>query len=331
MQISSEKRPLVVLTDYQYDSIQPFQDVYDKAGFEFRAFQCRTAEEIIEAAREADAVQVHFAKITKDIIEKLPKCRVLVRSAVGMDTIDIDAATAAGLPVCNVPDYGIEDVSTHAILMMLAITKKINILTGSVKEGIWDYSLTKPVHRLNGQVFGLMGCGAIARCTARKAQAFGMKVVAYDPYLSQSQVDGMGITLMPMEEVAAQSDVLSIHLPLTKETEGLINRNFFAGMKKSAYLVNTARGGVICEDDLVEALKDGMIAGAGLDVLCDEKISKEHPLMQFDNVIITPHAAWYSEEAELALLTGAAEEVVRGLRGERLKHPYNRIMTAREV
>lgn len=327
----NETKPLVVLTDYMYDSLKPFQDVYDKAGFTFRPCQCKTAEEIIEAAKDADAIQVHFAQITKEIIDNLPKCRLIVRSAVGMDNIDIAAATAAGIPVCNVPDYGIEDVSTHAILLMLAITKKFNILTDTVKQGVWDYAVTKPVHRIQNHVFGLMGCGAIARCAAKKAQAFGMKVIAYDPYLKQEQVDSLGITLCSMEEVAAQSDVVSVHLPLTKETAGLLDLRFFQRMKNSAYLVNTARGGVINEADLATALERGLIAGAGLDVLCDEKISKDHPLLQFDNVIITPHAAWYSEEAELTLLTSAAEEVVRGIRGETLKHPFNKIPLARTV
>lgn len=327
----TENKPLVVLTDYMYDSLKPFQDVYDRAGFTFRPCQCRTAEEIIEAAKDADAVQVHFAQITKEIIDALPKCRLIVRSAVGVDNIDLAAAAAAGIPVCNVPDYGIEDVSTHAILLMLAITKKFNILTGTVKQGIWDYALTKPVHRIKDQVFGLMGCGAIARCAAKKAQAFGMKVIAYDPYLKQEQVDGLGITLCSADEVAARSDVISVHLPLTGETAGMLNLQFFQKMKNTAYLVNTARGGVIEEADLVTALERGLIAGVGLDVLCDEKISSDHPLLAFDNVIITPHAAWYSEEAELTLLTSAAKEVVRGLRGEPLRHPVNKIPQARRV
>jgi len=321
----------VVLTDYMYDSLEPFQAVYDKAGFLFRPCQCKTAEEIIAAAKDADAIQVHFAQITKEVIDALPKCRLIVRSAVGLDNIDIAAATAAGIPVCNVPDYGIEDVSTHAILLMLAITKKLNVLTETVKRGVWDYAVTKPVHRIQDRVFGLMGCGAIARCAARKAQAFGMRVIAYDPYLKQEQVEDLGITLCSMEEVAAQSDVLSVHLPLTKETAGLLDLSFFQRMKDSAYLVNTARGGVIDEADLVTALERGEIAGAGLDVLCDEKISADHPLLKFDNVIITPHAAWYSEEAELTLLTSAAEEVVRGLTGQELKHPVNKIPRAKAV
>lgn len=321
----------VVLTDYMYDSLKPFQDVYDKAGIEFCPYQCKTPEEIIAAAKDADAVQVHFAPITKEIIDALPKCRMIVRSAVGMDNIDITAATAAGIPVCNVPDYGIEDVSTHAILLMLAITKKLNVLTDSVRQGVWDYAITKPVHRIQGQVFGLMGCGAIARCAAKKAQAFGMKVIAYDPYLKQEQVEDLGITLVSMDEVAARSDVLSVHLPLNQETVGLLNLEFFAKMKNTAFVINTARGGVIAEQDLVTALERKMIAGAGLDVLCDEKISRDHPLLAFDNVIITPHAAWYSEEAEFTLLTSAAEEVVRGLNGEKLKHPFNKIPMARNV
>ena len=325
------KKFKVVLTDYMYDSIQPFQDVYDRAGFEFVPCQCKSAQEIIEAAKDADAIQVHFAPITKEIIQALPKCRVIVRSAVGMDNIDVAAATEAGIPVANVPDYGIEDVSTHAILLMLAVTKKLPLLTRTVAQGVWDYAVTKPVHRIQNQVFGLMGCGAIARCAARKAQAFGMKVIAYDPYLTQEQVADLGIVLKSEDEVARESDVISLHLPLNDGTRGMINRDFFSKMKASAFLINTARGGVVQEEDLIEALKQGQIAGAGLDVLCQESISPDHPLLQLDNVILTPHAAWYSEEAEFTLLTSAAEEVVRALNGEPLKHPFNKIPYAKTI
>ena len=331
MSIKLDHKPVVVLTDYMYDSIQPFQDVYGRAGFEFRPYQCKTAEEIVQAAKDADAVQVHFAQITKEIIDALPKCRLIVRSAVGMDNIDVAAATAAGIPVANVPDYGIEDVSTHAILLMLAITKKFNILTRTVREGIWDYAVTKPVHRIQDRVFGLMGCGAIARCAAKKAQAFGMRVIAYDPYLKQEQVSDLGITLKSAKEVAQESDVVSIHLPLTSETKEVIDQEFFGWMKSSAFLINTARGGVIQERDLLRALQTRQIAGAGLDVLSQEHIEKDDPLLQLDNVIITPHAAWYSEEAEFTLLTSAAEEVVRGLNGEPLKHPFNKIPYAKQL
>lgn len=330
MQIKeTTKKPVVVLTDYMYESIKPFQDVYEKAGFDFRAYQCKTATEVIEVCKDADAVMVHFAKLTKEIIQALPKCKLIVRSAVGLDNIDIAAATELGIPVANVPDYGIEDVSTHAILLMLAITKKLSVLTDTVKEGMWDYAVTKPVHRVQNQTMGLLGCGGIARCTAKKAQAFGMNVIAYDPYIKQEQVDALGITLKSMDEVICESDVLSVHLPLTAETSGIIDKAVFEKMKPDAFIINTARGGVINEKDLIEAISSKLIAGAGLDVLSDESISKDHPLLKMDNVIITPHAAWYSEEAEYTLLTSAAEEVVRGLNGEQLKHPFNRIHYAK--
>ena len=184
----TKKRPLVVLTDYSYETIQPFIDVYKAADFEFRPCQCKSPEEIIEACKDADAVQVHFAEITRDILAALPKCRLLVHSGVGMDTIDVDAARDLGIPACNVPDYGIEDVATHTILLMLAVTKKLNKLMDTVKRGVWDFSVAKPVHRLAGRTFGTIGCGAIARSTIQKAQAFGMNVISYDPFLTQEQV-----------------------------------------------------------------------------------------------------------------------------------------------
>lgn len=331
MTVNNERKPIVVLTDYMYDSIKPFQDVFDKAGVDFRPNQCKSSEEIISAAKAADAVMVHFAQITREIIDSLPKCKLIVRSAVGMDNIDIAAATAAGIPVANVPDYGIEDVSTHAVLLILAITKKFNKLTDTVRNGIWDYAVTKPVHRIQNRTLGLVGCGAIARCAAKKAQAFGMKVIAYDPYLKQEQVESLGIILKSLDNVATESDVISVHLPLNAETTGMINLDFFSKMKNDAFIINTARGGVINESDLAAALEKKMVAGAGLDVLKEESITKDHPLLKFDNVIITPHAAWYSEEAEFTLLTSAAEEVVRGLNGNVLKHPFNNIKFAKTL
>ena len=352
----TKKRPLVVLTDYSYETIQPFIDVYKAADFEFRPCQCKSPEEIIEACKDADAIQVHFAEITRDILAALPKCRLLVHSGVGMDTIDVDAARDLGIPACNVPDYGIEDVATHTILLMLAVTKKLNKLMDTVKRGVWDFSVAKPVHRLAGRTFGTIGCGAIARSTIQKAQAFGMNVISYDPFLTQEQGDvptaidfsrrtirnikqnlfwaffyntlgipvaagvlaPLGITLKSMDEVAAESDVISLHLHLNKSTEGMIGADFFRKMKKDAFFINTARGAIVKEDELIAALRDGEIAGAGIDVLCSETVPADHPLIGMDNVILTPHAAWYSEEASLALLTKGAEEVVRGLNGEKL-------------
>lgn len=326
----SEKKPVVVLTDYMYESLEPFEKVYQREGVEFRAYQCKSAEEIIRVCQDADAVQVHFAPITREIIAALPKCRMIARSAVGMDNIDVAAATELGMPVTNVPDYGIEDVATHTLLLTMAVAKRLNRLVDTVKQGVWDYAVAKPVHRIQGQTFGMIGCGGIARCTAQKAQAIGMKVIACDPYLTQEQVEPLGITLKSMDEVAAESDFVSLHLHLSPATEGMIDKAFFQKMKPTAFFINTARGGLVKEPELVEALQEGLIAGAGLDVLCSESISPEDPLLKMDNVMVTPHAAWYSEEAYLTLLTSTAEEVVRGLRGEPLKHPFNGLPYARK-
>lgn len=326
----SKENPVVVLTDYMYDSLKPFEEVYEKAGIEFRAYQCKSADEIIRVCQDADAVQVHFASITREIIQALPNCRLMVRSAVGMDNFDVDAATELGMPLANVPDYGVEDVATHAILLMLAVTKKFNLLMDTVKQGVWDYAVAKPVHRIQGKTFGMIGCGRIARSTAQKAQAFGMKTIAYDPYLDPKMVESMGIELKSQEEVIAESDVLSLHLHLNESTKDMVNMEFLRKMKDDAYLLNISRGGLINEDDLIAALQQKVIAGAGLDVLCQESISPDYPLLKLDNVIVTPHAAWYSEEASLTLLTSAAEEVVRGLRGEALKNPYNGMKYARK-
>lgn len=217
------------------------------------------------------------------------------------------------------------------VLLMLAVTKKLNKLMDTVKRGVWDFSVAKPVHRLAGRTFGTIGCGAIARSTIQKAQAFGMNVISYDPFLTQEQVAPLGITLKSMDEVAAESDVISLHLHLNKSTEGMIGADFFRKMKKDAFFINTARGAIVKEDELIAALRDGEIAGAGIDVLCSETVPADHPLIGMDNVILTPHAAWYSEEASLALLTKGAEEVVRGLNGEKLLHPFNGIYYARKV
>lgn len=225
--------------------------------------------------------------------------------------------------MANVPDYCIEEVSNHAILLLLACAKRLNILERTVKEGKWDYSVTKPVHAIRGRTLGLLGAGNIACCVAKKAQAFGMKVIASDPGLRQEQLKGRGITLVSQNEMLAQSDFVSIHAPLNRYTQKLVNAGFLSQMKQGAILINTARGGLVDESALYDAIKNGQLGGAGLDVLTRESISLDDPLLTLENVILTPHAAWYTEEAMYTLLTGAAAEVIRGLHGQAPKHQVN--------
>lgn len=319
------KKFRVVLTDYMYETIQPFYDVYNQyEDIEFVSLQLTEKRDILRETEFADAVMVHFDQIDKDVISNLKNCRIIARSAVGYDNIDLDAASAAKIPVTNVPDYCVEEVSNHTLMMILNSAKKFNQLEANVKKGLWgDFAIAKPIHAVRGQTLGLLGCGRIARCLAVKAQVFGIKVIAYDPYIKPEAVKDFGVTLVSREELLAQSDFISMHLLLNEDTRKSINADFFKKMKNSAIFVNTARGGLVDEDALIEALRTGEIAGAALDVLTEEGIDKDAPLQKFDNVIITPHAAWYSEQAFYTLLTSAAQEVVRALHGEPVKNQVN--------
>ena len=319
------KKFRVVLTDYMYETIQPFYDVYNQyEDIEFVPLQLTEKRDILRETEFADAVMVHFDQIDKDVISNLKNCRIIARSAVGYDNIDLDAASAAKIPVTNVPDYCVEEVSNHTLMMILNSAKKFNQLEANVKKGLWgDFAIAKPIHAVRGQTLGLLGCGRIARCLAVKAQVFGIKVIAYDPYIKPEAVKDFGVTLVSREELLAQSDFISMHLLLNEDTRKSINADFFKKMKNSAIFVNTARGGLVDEDALIEALRTGEIAGAALDLLTEEGIDKDAPLQKFDNVIITPHAAWYSEQAFYTLLTSAAQEVVRALHGEPVKNQVN--------
>lgn len=319
------KKFRVVLTDYMYETIQPFYDVYNQyEDIEFVPLQLTEKRDILRETEFADAVMVHFDQIDKDVISNLKNCRIIARSAVGYDNIDLDAASAAKIPVTNVPDYCVEEVSNHTLMMILNSAKKFNQLEANVKKGLWgDFAIAKPIHAVRGQTLGLLGCGRIARCLAVKAQVFGIKVIAYDPYIKPEAIKDFGVTLVSREELLAQSDFISMHLLLNEDTRKSINADFFKKMKNSAIFVNTARGGLVDEDALIEALRTGEIAGAALDVLTEEGIDKDAPLQKFDNVIITPHAAWYSEQAFYTLLTSAAQEIVRALHGEPVKNQVN--------
>lgn len=314
----------VVLTDYAYDTIQPFADVYQAAGVTFQPMQCKSKDEILKATEFADAVMTHYAKIEKDVIHNLKNCKIIIRSAVGIENIDVEAATACGIPVANVPDYCVEEVSDYAFLLILCCAKKFCLLEHSVQNGKWDYAISKPAYSVHGKVLGLIGCGNIARALARKAQVFDMKVIGSDPCLKPSDVAPYGIELVSQEDVLRRSDFVSLHAPLNAHTYQLINQETLHQMKDGACLINTARGPLVDENALREAILSGKLAGAGMDVLSEEPIRPDNPLIGINNVILTPHCAWYSEGAMNTLLTSAAEEVVRALRSEPLKHQVNR-------
>ncbi|PRO66546.1 C-terminal binding protein [Alkalicoccus urumqiensis] len=314
----------IVVTDYNYDTFAPEEAVFREAGMELQLRQCRTEDEVIEQCREADAVLNQYAPLTRRVLEALPELKVISRYGVGVNTVDMDAASSLGIVVANVPDYCQDEVSDHAMALLLDASRSVTRMHQAVTEGTWDYKVGVPGSRLRGQTLGLAGFGSISRMLAEKAQAFGLKVVAYDPYVTQGDADPYGVEMVLMEDLLKQSDFVSIHLPQTQETEKLFGEAAFQAMKPAAVLINTARGPVVDEAALTKALDRGDIGGAALDVLEVEPPAPDHPLIGRKNVILTPHAAFYSEEAIVELKRKAAENVRSVLSGTVPPYVVNR-------
>ena len=278
---------------------------------------CTTEDETIEAARWADVILTAGAQMTRRVMESLPKCRAIVRYGVGYDTIDVDAATDNGILVVNIPDFCVEEVSNHAITLLLACAKKLVLLNNGTKQGRWADSkrAQAPMVSIYGQTLGLVGCGNIGRMTARKARCFDLRVVGYDPYVDRSLTEEHAIVLEDLSELLVESDFVSLHTPLNEETWHLIGEEELKQMKSTAYLINTARGSVIDETALIRALKEKWIAGAGLDVFEEEPVDHDSPLLRMDNVVVTPHSASYCDASFKRLYTCVGQEAARVLNG----------------
>ena len=305
----------VVVTDYEFQTLAPEKEVLSSIDADFIAVQCRTEEEVIRECRDADAILNQYAPVSKRVIEKLERCKVIARYGVGVNTIDLEAATAKGIVVANVTDYSVDEVSDRAFALLLALVRKVVKFNNEVKNGTWDFNLGKPIFRLRGRTLGLVGLGRIPQALAKKAQAFGLNVIAYDPYIPEETANRLNVRLTKLNDLFRQSDYISVHAPLTKSTRGMISKEQFDLAKKDLFIVNTARGPVIDETALIAALQAKKIAGAALDVTEHEPIQKDHPLLKMENVIITPHVAWYSEESEHELKRKTAQNVVDVLSG----------------
>ncbi|MBA7639166.1 D-3-phosphoglycerate dehydrogenase [subsurface metagenome] len=297
-----------------------------KANAELVSADCATEDEMIEAAKDADAIITWGAQITRRVMEALPKCKVIVRYGVGFDTIDVDAATDNDILVVNVPDFCWEEVSNHAITLLLACAKKLALLNDLTKQGLWAESkrAQAPMGSIYGQTLGIIGCGNIGRMTARKAQCFGLKILGYDPYVDKSLAKESGITLVSLPELLKESDFVSVHTPLNEETWHLIGEKEFKQMKPTAYFINTSRGSVVDEPALIKALQEKWIAGAALDVFEKEPVDSDNPLLKMDNVVVTPHSASYSDVAFKRLRTSVGQEAARVLSGRWPKNVVNK-------
>lgn len=311
--------------DYIYEKLE-----IEKVGGSIERLSCKTEEDIIKYCQDAVGLIVQYAPITKHVLESLPNLKVVSRMGIGVDNIDIEAATKLGIYVSNVPDGSLEEVSSHALALLMALSRKITVLNNTVKvDKNWNMQPAIPIRRFTIQTLGFLSFGRIAQRLAEKAKPLGLKMIAYDPYLPENIAKQYDVKLVDIETVLEQSDYISIHSPLTKETRHLINIEALKKMKNTAYLINTGRGPIIDEKALIEALKTKEIAGAGLDVLETEPIENDNPLLEMENVIITPHVAWYSDEALIDIRSKVAKGVAEVISGTIPKYLVNKNVKAK--
>ncbi|OGO16746.1 MAG: hypothetical protein A2Z14_13975 [Chloroflexi bacterium RBG_16_48_8] len=283
-----------------------------------------TAEDIVNTAKEAVAILAGSPpKFDREVLSQLPALKVIARYGVGVDKIDVPAAAELGILVTNLPDVFTEEVATHTVALILATMRKIVQSHQLAVSGRWEVAPLKPFFSTEDQVLGLVGLGNIGQAVARKAQGFGFKMLVYDPYLSPNALAQFDIDIVGLDELLLRSDVVALTAPHTDETHHMINADALKRMKPSALLVNTSRGSLVDEAALEEALEKGWIAGAGLDVMENEPVEAGRPILNSDKLTLTPHTAWYTEQAMERMRRQACQEVARVLRGERPKNPVN--------
>ena len=305
----------VVLTDYVWESLDVETRTLQGLA-RLVALQAKQPEDFFPDAVDCDALLNTYAgPITGAVMARMPRCKIIARYGIGVDTIDVEAATAAGIIVTNNPTYCIDEVAEHTMALVLACVRKVPLYDRAVRARRWDVPPGKPIFRLRGRTLGVVGFGNIARAVAVRAAGFGMRVLYHDPFVAQGQFPVPG-DRRDLPGLLGESDVVSLHPPLLPETRGLMNDAAFALMKPTAFLINCARGPIVDTAALVRALDAGRIAGCALDTVDPEPLPHPHPLRERDNVIITPHAAWYSEQAMAGLQAGAPAEVRRVLTGE---------------
>jgi D-3-phosphoglycerate dehydrogenase len=287
------------------------REVLSAIGAEVVRASCKTPEEVIEVARQADALMVQWAPITAEVIQALERCQIVSRYGIGLDMIDLEAAAARGIRVVANADYCIREVAEHALALLLASARKLAPAMTAIRAGNWNKrAIMTPTRVLSEQTLGIVGLGKIGRELARLAAPLMQKVLAYDPLLTPRSDLSAPVELVGFDELLSRSDFVSLHCPLTEATRNLFNENTFRSMKRTVWLINASRGGLVDEQALYEALTSGIIGGAALDVFVREPLPKENPLLQLSNVLATPHTAWYSDRAYHLLQENTARAVV---------------------
>ena len=326
----------LIVTDCEHIDYLPEQEICRENGLEFVKLDLRDADDdtVVKALSGVEVVANQYLRFTDNLFDRLPDLRCIVRYGVGVDNIDIASATRHRVAVCNVPDYSVQEVAAHAFAMMLALTRKLKLIDRAMEHGIWNYELTMKIHRYSEMTVGIIGYGRIGRAFAQLAHSLGCRIAAYDilfpPTLSEKEREGYAIPewtqLMSLEELLRTSDVISLHAPLSADNGGCVSATQLAMMKPESFLINVSRGGLVDEADLYDALSRKAIAGAAIDTWQKEPATTDNPLIGLDNVIATPHMAWYSEEASIDLKRKLAQECVRAIKGEELRCQLNRNM-----
>ena len=306
----------VLITDYAWPSLDIERRLLGDAGAELVVAETGAEAELLRLAPPVDAILTNWKQVTAAVLDVAPQCRIVSRYGVGVDNIAVAHATELGIPVTNVPDYCFEEVSDHAMALLLACARRIVTFNTLTHHASWDVRQGRPIQRVRGQTLGLIGFGRNGRALAGKALGFGLKMLVYDPWVTAEAVAPFGTLTNDLDALLRESDYVSVHVPLTADTRNLINARTLRLMKPGAYLINTSRGPIVDEAALVQALSERWIAGAGLDVLVQEPGDSANPLFALDNAIITPHASFYSEAAIEELEQKACERVIAALRGE---------------
>jgi len=299
------------------------RDILARVGVEIVPTVCKTEDEVIAACRDAHAILASSAPFTRRVIAELKEALVICRYGIGVDTVDVPAATEQGIIVANVPDFCFDQVADTAMSLILSVPRKVTYLSNLIRQGVYKRDLAVPIHNFRGATLGLVAFGNIARNVLGKAVPFGFRVIAYDPYVKPEAVRQFPVTMVDFDTLLGESDIVSVHAPLTKETRHLFNEAAFRKMKPSAFFINVGRGPIHDQQALARALKEGWIAGAGLDVLEKEPPDPNDPILTLDNVVFTPHYASYTEEAYHELRVKTAENAAAVLRGEFPKYVYN--------
>ncbi len=314
----SDETMKVVITDLGYLSYAPEEEELSSIDVELVKAECTTEDEVAEVCRDADGVITRLAPVTAKAIEAMEKCRVISRYGVGVDNVDVAAASKKGIAVANVRDYCSEEVSDQALALLLACARKTSIRDRQVRAGKWDIGAADPIYQIAGKILGLIGYGAIARTLQRKVSGFNLaEILVYDPFVSAGDIERTGGRKTELDELLAESDYISIHAPLTESTRHMIGAAEFEAMKPTAILVNTSRGPLVDPDALYDALYNKKINSAGIDVHEPEPPEKDSRFFELDNIVLTDHTGWYSEESQKQLQHCAARNVALMLRGEK--------------